>query len=63
MTAEDPHADKYNDPRVQITRRGIAIAIGVGLFGIAGAAVSIVGRSTQLEKTSQFWGEKTILAL
>ena len=42
---------------------GIAIAIGVGLFGIAGAAVSIVGRSTQLEKTSQFWGEKTILAL
>ena len=62
MTAEDPHADKYNDPRVQITRRGLRLRSASASWYRC-AAVSIVGRSTQLEKTSQFWGEKTILAL
>ena len=57
------HSDKYNDPRVSITWRGILIAVGIGIFSIVGAAVSIVGRSTKLDKTTQFWGEEVILAL
>ena len=67
-TATDPdnqdlHADKFNDPRAKITRRGILIGIAVVLFGIAGAAASIYGRRTRLEKTTEFWGEETITAL
>ncbi len=57
------HADKYNDPRVSITRRGILIAVGIGIFSVAGAAMSIFGRRTKLDKTTQFWGEEVILAL
>ncbi|MDB4676902.1 hypothetical protein OAF09_01600 [bacterium] len=63
QTDPNPHTDKYNDPRVTITRRGIFIAIGVSIFAILGAAASIIGRRTQLEKTRQFWGETTIIAL
>ena len=62
MTA-DQHADKYNDPRVKITRRGVLIAVAIGIFGVAGSAMSIIGRRTQKQKTTDFWGEKTILAL
>ena len=57
------HADKYNDPRVRITSRGIAMAIGVVLLGILGAAASIYARRTQLEQTTRFWGQETITAL
>ncbi len=62
-TKSSLHADKYNDPRVSITRRGILIAIAIGIFAIAGAAMSIIGRRTKLEKTSKFWGDTTIIAL
>lgn len=58
----DDHADKYNDPRVRITRRGILIAIAVGIFAVAGAAMSIIGRRTLKVKTTKFWGEKSIVA-
>ena len=58
----DDHADKYNDPRVRITRRGILIAIAVGIFAVAGAAMSIIGRRTLKVKTTEFWGEKSIVA-
>ena len=57
------HADKYNDPRVKITPRGIAMAIGVLLLGILGAAASIYARRTHLEQTTRFWGQETITAL
>ncbi|QEG02689.1 hypothetical protein Mal15_68100 [Stieleria maiorica] len=58
----DRHADKYNDPRAQISRRGILIGLGVVLFGIAGAALSIWARRTRLEQTTKFWGPETIQA-
>ena len=32
----DPHADKYSDPRVKITRSGILMGIGVVILGIEG---------------------------
>ncbi len=57
------HEDKYNDPRAAITPRGVALAIGVLLLGIVGAAASIYARRTQLEQTTQFWGQETITAL
>ena len=62
-SSSDPHADKYNDPRVKITGRGIALGVGVILFSMVGAAASIYGRRTRLERSSEFWGAETILAL
>ena len=57
------HADKYNDPRARITRRGILWGLAVVLLGIVGAISSIYARRTRLEKTTEFWGPETILAL
>jgi hypothetical protein len=57
------HQDTYNDPRAVITSRGIAIAVGVIVLGILGAAASIYARRTQLEQTTRFWGPETITAL
>lgn len=59
----DPHADKYNDPRARITRRGILMGFAVILLGIIGAAASIYLRRTRLEETTRFWGQETITAL
>lgn len=58
----DPHHDKFNDPRVQISRNGILFAAVVVLFGICGAALSIWARRTRLEQTTQFWGPEVIEA-
>ena len=68
VSGDDPaktnaHADKYNDPRAAITPRGVAIAIGVLLLGIAGAGLSIYARKTKLGETTRFWGQETITAL
>jgi hypothetical protein len=57
------HPDKYNDPRVKITRRGLVIAFAVVLLGIIGSAASIYLRRTHLEETARFWGAETITAL
>ena len=57
------HADKYNDPRAQITARGVWIGVAVALAAIVMAGLSIYLRQTQLEKTTEFWGETTIRAL
>ena len=57
------HADKYNDPRVKITRRGVMMGIGVVLLGIIGSAASIYARKTRLEKSRAFWGDDAITAL
>ncbi|MFK8112738.1 MAG: hypothetical protein AB8B91_11070 [Rubripirellula sp.] len=59
----NPHADKYNDPRAKITRRGILIGVAVLVLGILGAAGSIYARRTHLVETTEFWGEETITAL
>ena len=59
----DLHADKYNDPRVKITKRGLLMGVGVVLFGVVGAAASIYGRRTQVAETTRFWGEETITGL
>lgn len=59
----DPHADKYNDPRAKITRRGIWMGVGVFVLGIIGAATSIYARRTRLGETTRFWGQETITAL
>lgn len=56
------HADKYNDPRAKVTRRGVLIGVGVVLLGIAGSALSIWARRTHLERTTAFWGEDVIRA-
>ncbi|KAA5546912.1 hypothetical protein FYK55_00340 [Roseiconus nitratireducens] len=64
MNAEiNEHPDKYNDPRVQITRRGLLLAAFVVLFGICGAAFSIWARRTHLDRTRAFWGDEVIEAL
>lgn len=63
VSLTDLHADKYNDPRAKITRRGVMIGLGVTLFGILGAAGSIYARRTHLDETTRFWGDETILAL
>ncbi len=59
----DPHADKYNDPRAKITRRGLLLGLLVVALGIVGAAGSIYARRTRLEKTTEYWGPDTITAL
>lgn len=59
----DEHADKYNDPRAVISRRGILLGVFVVLFGIGGAALSIWARRTHLEKSTEFWGTDYIMAL
>lgn len=56
------HSDKYNDPRAQITARGVWIGIAVVLLGIAGSLGSIYARKTRLEESTRFWGEATITA-
>jgi hypothetical protein len=58
-----PHADKYNDPRAKITKRGLLIGLAVVIFGIVGAAGSIYARRTNLDETTRFWGQETITAL
>jgi hypothetical protein len=62
-TPADPHADKYNDPRAQVTRRGILMGLAVILLGVLGAAASLYGRRTRLQESTRFWGDETILAL
>lgn len=57
------HSDKYNDPRAQISRRGILIGVAVVCLGIMGAALSIWARKTQLDQTRAFWGDDVITAL
>lgn len=59
----DRHADKYNDPRAKITRRGIGIGLLVAVFAVLGAAASIYGRRTRLVESTRYWGDDTILAL
>lgn len=61
--ADHDHADKYNDPRAKITTRGVLIGLGIFLLAILGAGLSIYGRKTRLEQTTQFWGAETIGAL
>ncbi len=59
----DPHADKYNDPRVKITRRGIGLGIAVFVIASITAGLSIYARKTPLVETTKFWGPNTITAL
>lgn len=61
--ASEPHADKYNDPRAKITRRGVLLGVAVAALGIIGAAASIHVRRTRLTRTTEFWGRETIMAL
>lgn len=58
----DQHADKFNDPRVRISRRGILFGLIVVLFAIGGTALSIWARKTRLEQTTSFWGPQAIEA-
>ncbi|MCC9600631.1 hypothetical protein LOC67_08660 [Stieleria sp. JC731] len=57
-----PHADKYNDPRVKITTRGILIGVAIVVLGFMGSLLSIWARRTQLEKSTEFWGDEIIAA-
>ncbi len=63
LETETTHADKYNDPRARITRRGVLIGIAVVVLGVIGAYFSITGRRTKIEKSTAFWGQETITAL
>lgn len=63
MTAADPHADKFNDPRASVTGRGIAIGIGITVVATFAALVSIYARRTHLDKTTDFYGPVVIEAL
>ena len=57
------HSDKFNDPRVRITRTGILMALAVVVLGVAGAALSIWARKTRLEHSTEFWGPEVVRAL
>ena len=57
------HADKYNDPRVRITARGIWLGVALVIVAAVVAGLSIYARRTRLEKTTEFWGKSTITAL
>ncbi|MEM0926844.1 MAG: hypothetical protein AAGJ83_12460, partial [Planctomycetota bacterium] len=63
MTEQNAHADKYNDPRASITRRGILIGLGVVVFAVLGTWWSITARKAIREETTKFWGEDAIIAL
>ena len=63
QSGPDPHADKYNDPRAKVTKRGILLAVAVLVLAIIGAAGSIYARRTRLEKTTDFWGPEAITTL
>jgi hypothetical protein len=58
----DDHADKYNDPRAKLSRRGVLLGIGVVLFGMVGAGLSIWARRTHLRESTIFWGPDVIEA-
>jgi hypothetical protein len=57
------HADKYSDPRVQITRRGIWMGVLLTIVATIAALGSIYARRTRLEKSTEFWGPQTIESL
>lgn len=57
------HADKYNDPRVKITGRGIAIGVAIAVIAAVAAWGSIQARRTRLGETTKFWGAEVITAL
>lgn len=60
---QDPHADKFNDPRVQITWRSWALA-GIVLVGACVFTFfSVQARRTSLVETTRFWGPTTIQAI
>ncbi|OYP37500.1 hypothetical protein [Rhodopirellula sp. MGV] len=62
VASSDPHSDKYNDPRVKITKRGILLGLFVIAFGIVGGGLSIWARRTKSEQTTKFWGEQVVTA-
>ncbi|ELP35282.1 hypothetical protein [Rhodopirellula baltica] len=59
----DPHADKYNDPRVVVTRYQVLALVAIVAIGAIAAVVSIAARRTKLEKTTEFWGPDVITAI
>ncbi|PHQ36554.1 hypothetical protein [Rhodopirellula bahusiensis] len=61
--AVDPHADKYNDPRVVVTRTQVLALVAIFVVGAIAAVVSIYARKTKLEKTTKFWGPDVITAI
>lgn len=63
MTAADPHADKFNDPRARITKRGVWIGVAITIVASVAAMLSIYLRKTHLEKTTEFYGPVVIEAL
>lgn len=62
QAAAEKHADKYNDPRAAITRRGVWMGVAVVILGIIGSFSSIYARRTGLTETTRFWGQETITA-
>lgn len=61
--AVDPHADKYNDPRVVVTRNQVLALVAIVVIGAIVAVLSIAARRTKLEKTTAFWGQDVITAI
>jgi hypothetical protein len=61
--AADPHADKYNDPRVVVTRGHIIGLVAIVVIGAIVAVLSIAARRTKLVKTTEFWGPDVITAI
>lgn len=50
-------------PKTPITGRAIAMGVAIVLAAIIVAGASIYFRRTQLEQTTRFWGQDTILAM
>ncbi|MCM2371469.1 hypothetical protein [Aporhodopirellula aestuarii] len=62
-TTGDPHADKYNDPRVHFGWKAWASMVAILIGGAIFAVSSIYVRRTRLEATTRFWGPTTITAI
>ena len=64
MSTSRSRPDGWVDhPVIPITRRAILAGVAITVLAVVAAFASIYARRTRLEKTTEFWGPDTILAL
>lgn len=61
--ASSKPAGWVDHPRIPITRRAVLVGVAITVLAVVAAVASVYARRTRLEKTTEFWGAETILAL